>query len=130
MPHHNRYEYYHRESDITRIQAQSPDPSMGISGEKIYQNIAGYPLEYYILLEYINGQALNSWYEEQVGTFNTPSSEQIHTFLKTIFLPICHHIQFVHEKGILHRDLARKNIMIMKENGDIYIAPKTYHFFC
>ena len=48
-----------------------------------------------------------------------PSRVQILFFLKTVILPICKHINFVHKMGIIHRDLTRKNIMIKMKKSEI-----------
>ncbi len=64
----------------------------------------------YIIMEYLEGETLTSYIEREG---NIPEEEAI-----KMLTPVMVSLQTVHEKGILHRDIAPDNIFILK-NGDV-----------
>ncbi len=106
--------YWIRESNITKIQSDSPEKSMHFIGTLKFEQFK-IP-EYYILLEYIEGKGLDQWYTEKFQNLNQLNYKAYKIFLEQILMPIARHMYYVHQKGIVHRDLTVQNIMIIKKD--------------
>ncbi|MFK7956544.1 MAG: tetratricopeptide repeat protein [Lysobacterales bacterium] len=57
----------------------------------------------FLVMEYVQGQSLNAWCEEQQPTI----SHRLRLFIK-----ICQAVQFAHQHLIVHRDLKPANVMV------------------
>nr|WP_198044672.1 serine/threonine-protein kinase [Lysinibacillus timonensis] len=64
----------------------------------------------YIVMEYCEGQTLETYIQRE--------SFQLATFLKEVYLPLIHTLDYVHQQEIIHRDIKPKNILIDK-NGNV-----------
>ncbi|WP_444997595.1 protein kinase domain-containing protein [Aliikangiella sp. IMCC44359] len=71
----------------------------------------------FIIMEYINGQNLLTYCDENQLT--------IPHRLK-LFNKVCHAIQFAHQKGIIHKDLKPANILVSEIDGQA--TPKIIDF--
>jgi serine/threonine protein kinase/Tfp pilus assembly protein PilF len=62
----------------------------------------------YFVMEYVPGLPLTEYCDRhQLST-----RERL-----ALFVPICHAIQYAHQKGIIHRDIKPSNILVAIENG-------------
>lgn len=68
----------------------------------------------YIVLKYYEGKTLDEYIKEN-GFFLI--SEQF----KKIFIPIVNAVGYIHKKGIIHRDIKPKNVIINKECDPVII---------
>ena len=100
------------------MQAESPYPCMHYYGAlKLPINN---DFEYYLFMEYIYGDTLDQWYSKR-GTENNPMTmRDISMIIKQILIPLLNHIQFVHQRGIIHRDITAKNILIVETPNYFY----------
>ena len=105
--------YWIRESQITEIQSNSPETSMHLLGSlKLEQ----FPIpEYYIFLEYIDGIALDKWYTDRYKNIGQLNIKELRLLIKDILMPIARHMYYVHQKGIVHRDLTVQNTIILNK---------------
>lgn len=105
--------YWVRESEITKIQSSSPETSMHILGSlKLEQ----FPIpEYYIFLEYIDGISLDKWYTDRYKNLGQLNIKELRFLIKDILMPIARHMYYVHQKGIVHRDLTVQNTIILNK---------------
>ncbi len=105
--------YWLREAQITKIQSSSPEISMHLLGSlKLEQ----FPIpEYYIFLEYIDGIALDKWYTERYKNLGQLNIKELRMLIKDILMPIARHMYYVHQKGIVHRDLTVQNTIILNK---------------
>ena len=69
---------------------------------------------YYIILEYIQGEDLKNYIKKQLYTFNEKQ-------VAHIIIEIVRGIKYLHQFGILHKDIKENNIMIMNESNIIKI---------
>ena len=106
--------YWNREATITKIQSDSPEATMHFIGELKLEKFR--TPEYYIFLEYIEGSVFDSWYNEKFKDLKNLSVKELRIIIKDILMPIARHMYFVHQKGIVHRDLTVQNIMIIKKS--------------
>lgn len=60
----------------------------------------------YLVMEYVEGQDIVAYCEQNTA----PLKERLQ-----LFLSICHAVQYAHEKGIIHRDIKPKNIVVNAE---------------
>ena len=109
----NCEKYWLREQEILRIQSESPVRSVQYIDAFSTIN-ARNQAEYYILMEYIQGITLEKWVELHPIIANI---EEIDERLKKFIIPLCKHLSYVHSKGIIHRDITPRNIMVVTENG-------------
>ncbi|TNE45735.1 MAG: serine/threonine protein kinase [Deltaproteobacteria bacterium] len=72
-----------------------------------------------MVLEWIEGVDLFAWQTQQ----SRPAS--LHE-IKTLFLPILDAMHYIHEQGIVHRDIKPDNIL-MHQNGEVWV-PKVADF--
>lgn len=68
----------------------------------------------YIVMKYYEGKTLDDYMKEEKDFLLSDE-------LKKIFIPIVDALRYLHKKGILHRDIKPKNIIIDKENGPVII---------
>jgi serine/threonine protein kinase len=110
--------YWDREQQLTQIQSHSPELCMHFFGALKMQlfQIA----EYYIFLEFIEGKPLYKWYTERYKKMQDLTLSELRFFLERLILPICKHIYYVHQQGIVHRDLTVQNIMIIENQSGIF----------
>ena len=59
----------------------------------------------YMALDYIEGPSLKDWVKAHRGKLDQAQLDQL-------LIPLLNALEFVHRKGLLHRDIAPKNIMI------------------
>ena len=103
--------FWQREAQITKMQAESPYPCMHYFGALKLPVNNDY--EYYLFLEFIKGDTLDHWYTQR-WTENTPMTlPQMKEIINQILVPLLKHIQFVHNLGIIHRDITAQNILIV-----------------
>jgi serine/threonine protein kinase len=107
--------YWNRERRITEIQSQSPEPSMHIIGS-LKLTDWGDP-EYYIILEYIHGKVLTEWYKHRYPTPFDLTLTELCFLIKQIIMPISKNLYFIHQFGIVHRDLTPQNLMIVDDGS-------------
>ena len=63
---------------------------------------------------------MDIWYSRQ-GLLKAPLSlPQMKEIIDKILFPLLKHVQFVHQKGIIHRDITANNIIIVEKLKDIY----------
>ncbi|MHA1720038.1 MAG: protein kinase domain-containing protein [Promethearchaeota archaeon] len=105
--------YWKREAYITEIQSKSPEVSMHLLGSlKLEQ----FPIpEYYIFLEYIDGIALDKWYTDRYKNLGQLNIKELRLIIKQILMPIARHMHYVHQQGIVHRDLTVQNIIVLNK---------------
>ncbi len=113
--------YWVRETEITEIQSSSPESSMHLLGSlKLEQ----FPIpEYYIFLEYIDGVSLDKWYTERYKNLGQLNIKELRLLIKDILMPIARHMYYVHQKGIVHRDLTVQNTIIIKKRYSEEFTP-------
>ncbi|QEE17505.1 protein kinase [Promethearchaeum syntrophicum] len=105
--------YWVRESEITEIQSKSPETSMHLLGSLILEQ---FPIpEYYIFLEYIDGIALDKWYTDRYKNIDQLNGKELRMLIKDILMPIARHMYYVHQQGIVHRDLTVQNTIILNK---------------
>ncbi|SEU39148.1 serine/threonine protein kinase [Stigmatella erecta] len=63
----------------------------------------------YVALEYVDGWTLAEWKERKHPT--------IHEILR-VFVKLASALSYMHERGVLHRDLKLVNVLIRKSNGE------------
>lgn len=68
----------------------------------------------YIVMKYYEGKTLDEYMKEEKDIF-------ICDELKKIFIPIMNALSYTHKKGILHRDIKPKNVIINPIYGPIII---------
>lgn len=64
----------------------------------------------YLVMEYCQGETLDQYIKNQAPLIFSD-------FLKKTILPLLRTLQFVHEQGMIHRDIKPKNIMIEKDGN-------------
>lgn len=108
--------YWIREQTLIEIQSKSPEKCMHLIGSiKLtqFQNP-----EYYIIIEYIQGIPLEKWYTANYDSIKKLDLQTLKDFIQNLLMPVARHMHYVHESGIVHRDLTVQNIMIVPtENG-------------
>ncbi len=113
--------YWIREADITEIQMTSPELCMHYIGRL---KLGGYTSpEYYIFLEFIDGINLDKWYTDKYKNVNQLTPKELRMFIKDILMPITRHMYYVHQHGIVHRDLTVQNILICKQGVSENVKP-------
>ncbi len=105
--------YWVRESEITKIQSSSPETSMHLLGSLKLEQFS-IP-EYYIFLEYIDGISLDKWYTDRYKDLEQLNIKELRFLIKEILMPIARHMYYVHQKGIVHRDLTVQNTIILNK---------------
>jgi serine/threonine protein kinase len=108
-------DYWDRESKLTQLQGDAPHPCLQFVGALKLEYIQNN--EYYIILNYIEGKTLEKWYLDRYQTLTDLTILEIRMIIKNILLPLCRHLQYVHEKRIIHRDISPQNIMIQEQQG-------------
>lgn len=105
--------YWKREQKISKIQAESQERCMHYVGAlKIDQ----YKIpEYYIFIEFIEGKTMDKWYIDRYKSMNDLTIKELRMMITRLLMPIARHIFFVHQKGIVHRDITVQNIMIIED---------------
>ncbi|MDC0714761.1 serine/threonine-protein kinase [Stigmatella sp. ncwal1] len=63
----------------------------------------------YVVLEYVDGWTLAEWKERKHPT--------IHEILR-VFVKLASALSYMHERGVLHRDLKLVNVLIRKSDGE------------
>jgi len=84
------------------------------------------PSHYYIVMEYCNGGSLLSCLRKYITLYKKPFSEEIVQFLMR---QIVRGVKYIHEKGIIHRDLKLDNILVKfysQEDLDKYNMMKVH----
>lgn len=95
-------EFLHRFVREARITASLDHPNIVKIFDLIQTNN-----QYYLIMEYIDGQSLRSYLEEGLN-------KDINSSLD-IFLQILDGVEYAHNKGIVHRDLKPENIMLTRD---------------
>ncbi len=67
----------------------------------------------YVVLKYYEGKTLDKYLKE--------NDVEYIDILKNIFIPIMDAVNFIHKKGIIHRDIKPGNILINKSNQPVII---------
>jgi tRNA A-37 threonylcarbamoyl transferase component Bud32 len=112
----NRCEkYWIREQTLIEIQSKSQERNMKLIGSVKLDKFQ-IP-EFYIIIEFIEGIPLEKWYLEHFKSLESLTISELRKLIKQILMPIARHMYFVHENGIVHRDLTVQNVMIVP-NGD------------
>ena len=108
--------YWEREVKILLRQSKSQFRSL-----QFYDAFKNSENEYCILMEYINGQNMEEWMDDQRRYWQEgiPNDTQIIELVKNILLPLCGHLSYIHQLGIIHRDLTPRNIMIELFDNEI-----------
>ena len=84
------------------------------------------PSHYYIVMEYCNGGSLLHCLRKFITIYKKPFSEEIVQYLMR---QIVRGVKYIHEKGIIHRDLKLDNILVKfysQEDLDKYNMMKTH----
>ncbi|WIG93802.1 serine/threonine protein kinase [Myxococcus sp. SDU36] len=63
----------------------------------------------YLVLEYVEGWTLGEWIERQRPTFQQ---------VARLFAKLTHALEYMHERGVRHRDISLSNIMVRKVDGE------------
>jgi serine/threonine protein kinase len=119
----NCEQYWLNEAEVTQIQTLSPQRSMGFFGK--FSDPTQTPTDYYLFLEFLQGRSLADWYHEVWLQSDRRSIQQIGSegwifLIEHLLLPVVDHLAFIHSKGIVHRDITPKNIMIMESGVQTY----------
>ena len=69
----------------------------------------------YLLLEYCNGGSLYEALYKYINKYKTPFSEKL---VQKIMRNILSGLKFLHENGIIHRDLKLNNILVKYKNNE------------
>ena len=111
--------YWEREAHISDIQTESKEKSMKYIG-KLKLELFNLP-EYYIFLEHLKGVPFDTWYTSRYSDLSKLTITDLRMIILDLLMPICRHMYYVAEKGIVHRDLTVQNIMIQEESpGKFY----------
>lgn len=70
----------------------------------------------YLIMEYFDSVELFFYIQ------NLDAKRYNETEVKKIFLDICNGVQYLHENGVVHRDIKPNNILINTENNSIKIT--------
>lgn len=109
--------YWERERKATYLQGNSPYPCMHYFGAlKLQFEIP----EYYLILEHIDGTPLDIWYRNRYPELIDLTPEEMQKIIRTILQPLLQHVNYAHERCILHRDISTKNVMIVIKENKIY----------
>ncbi len=104
--------YWKRESHITKVQTESLETSMKYLGSL---KIDKFKIpEYFIFLEFIEGEPLDEWYTKRYIHLEDMSINELRMIVRDILQPIARHMYYVHQKGIIHRDLTVQNVIIQE----------------
>jgi serine/threonine protein kinase len=108
--------YWNREIAITQLQSHSPENNMHYIG---CLKLESFEIpEYYIFLEYIEGELLDSWFNKRYDSIEKLTEKELQMIITDLLMPIARHMYYVHnlpDKGIVHRDLTVQNLMIRKD---------------
>ncbi|WIG94603.1 serine/threonine-protein kinase [Myxococcus sp. SDU36] len=63
----------------------------------------------YLVLEYVEGWTLGEWIARQRPTFQQ---------VARLFAKLTHALEYMHERGVRHRDISLSNIMVRKVDGE------------
>ncbi len=63
----------------------------------------------YLVLEYVDGWTLAEWIERQRPTFQQ---------VARLFAKLAHALEYMHGRGVRHRDISLSNIMVRKVDGE------------
>ncbi|WP_371804736.1 protein kinase domain-containing protein [Candidatus Lokiarchaeum ossiferum] len=77
--------------------------------------------KFILVTNFIEGPEFGIWYEKWIK--NAPSGiEQITFLLNFVFIPLCEHLQFCSNHGLIHRDFSTTNFIMStnKDNGQVY----------
>lgn len=79
----------------------------------------------YLLMEYVQGREMFDYIVEigvYTGKQEVPASEPIEETAKQLFKELLLGIQFLHQNGVVHRDLKPNNILALDDGKGIKIA--------
>jgi serine/threonine protein kinase/Flp pilus assembly protein TadD len=119
----NCEQYWIQEAENTRIQSESPQKAMKYI-EK-FKDLSKDPPDYYIFLEFLSGMNLADWLHNVLLQNEHKTIQQIGPegwifIIEKILLPLTAHLAFIHEKGLIHRDITPKNILVMEYETRTY----------
>ncbi|AEI64020.1 protein kinase family protein [Corallococcus macrosporus] len=63
----------------------------------------------YLVLEYVDGWTLAEWIQRQRPTFQQ---------VARVFAKLAHALEYMHGRGVRHRDISLSNIMVRKVDGE------------
>ncbi len=109
--------YWTREQKILQLQSASPVSTIHILGA--ISLITTQNPEYYFILDYLNAPTLEGWVSKQYSPEKPPHLRDYKIFLSSLFLPLVNHLNFIHQQGIIHRDLSAKNILVLQQENHL-----------
>ncbi|NPC86697.1 serine/threonine protein kinase, partial [Pyxidicoccus fallax] len=67
----------------------------------------------YLVLDYVDGWTLAEWLEKQRPTFKQVAH---------VFIRLAGALEYMHRRGVFHRDISLSNILIRKDDGEPFIV--------
>jgi len=120
--------YWRREKAFISIQSNYSEYALKLIDYYIDMSNPDEPV-YFLVTKFINGKSFHDWYTDFVKlnpNINSPEFARI--LIEQIFLPLADYYCYIHELGLIHRDLSTTNIIIIEPSGSYYPIPVVIDF--
>jgi serine/threonine protein kinase len=112
-------EYWQKEIACTDLQSKYPGAQLRVIDHGIIEENNVKSL--YIVLTLIKGKSLKAWCEERYQRRIQIDETEIALVTNQILIPIARHLEYCHNKGLIHRDLSTENILIINPKRNAFI---------